>query len=449
MAGSGSVAAKWAASAGAWTTEVGLGRGLGSGSDRAGELRPHRREAQRAWHPVGERRKAVPQVLDEGVAAAEAVRRGALLEAAHRAQPLLEVAVVALQAVVQVLGRAMLGVGHRRPQGGRVAPGLVGDDALRPDAGLGDGPLEEGAGGGRGAPFGDVDVHHLAVLVDRPVAVGPATVQPAVGLVHPPARADRPPVAAGRLAQQRQVAPHPAVDRAPVDGQAALGEPFGDVGVAQAVVDLPANRQGDHLIGRAAPGEGADRGGGEPASAAIAPPTLPAQPRVPVPPCRCAPTPDAPHRPPPSDPSEAEGYAARSAATEPDLRTMHADQTKVRQALFNLPSNASKFTDHGTIPLTVERESDDWLTFAVSDTGIGMTEEQLGRLFEAFSQAEASTRSTYGGTGLGLAISRHFCRLMGGDLTVRSVYGQGSTFTVRLPNSVPNSVPEPALQSAE
>jgi len=128
---------------------------------------------------------------------------------------------------------------------------------------------------------------------------------------------------------------------------------------------------------------------------------------------------------------------------------MHADQTKVRQALFNLPSNASKFTDHGTIPLTVERESDDWLTFAVSDTGIGMTEEQLGRLFEAFSQAEASTRSTYGGTGLGLAISRHFCRLMGGDLTVRSVYGQGSTFTVRLPNSVPNSVPEPALQSAE
>ena len=73
------------------------------------------------------------------------------------------------------------------------------------------------------------------------------------------------------------------------------------------------------------------------------------------------------------------------------------------------------------------------LTFSVSDTGIGMTEEQLGRLFEAFSQAEASTRSKYGGTGLGLAISRHFCRLMGGDLTVASVYGQGSTFTVTLP----------------
>jgi signal transduction histidine kinase len=116
-----------------------------------------------------------------------------------------------------------------------------------------------------------------------------------------------------------------------------------------------------------------------------------------------------------------------------DLGSMRADQTKVRQTLFNLLSNATKFTDHGTISLTVAREPDDWITFSVSDTGIGMTEEQLGRLFEAFSQAEASTRSRYGGTGLGLAISRHFCRLMGGDLTVTSVYGQGSTFTVRLP----------------
>ena len=112
---------------------------------------------------------------------------------------------------------------------------------------------------------------------------------------------------------------------------------------------------------------------------------------------------------------------------------MHADLTKVRQTLFNLLSNAAKFTEQGTISLTVKRASDDWLTFAVSDTGIGMTEEQLSRLFEAFSQAEASTRSRYGGTGLGLAISRHFCRMMSGDLTVKSVYGQGSTFTVRLP----------------
>ena len=88
------------------------------------------------------------------------------------------------------------------------------------------------------------------------------------------------------------------------------------------------------------------------------------------------------------------------------------------------------------INLTVAREPDDWISFAVSDTGIGMTDEQLGRLFEAFSQAEASTRSRYGGTGLGLAISRHFCRLMGGDLTVESVHGHGSTFTVRLPAMV-------------
>src|SRR3954467_7018504 len=124
-----------------------------------------------------------------------------------------------------------------------------------------------------------------------------------------------------------------------------------------------------------------------------------------------------------------------------DVGAMHADLPKVRQTLFNLMSNAAKFTDHGTISLTVRREPEDWLTFAVADTGIGMTEEQLGRLFEAFSQAEASTRSRYGGTGLGLAISRHFCRLMGGDLTVTSAYGQGSTFTVRLPAMVVEAAP--------
>jgi signal transduction histidine kinase len=119
-----------------------------------------------------------------------------------------------------------------------------------------------------------------------------------------------------------------------------------------------------------------------------------------------------------------------------DAGSMQADLTKVRQTLFNLLSNAAKFTDHGTISLTVQRESDDWISFAVSDTGIGMTEEQLGRLFEAFAQAEASTRSKYGGTGLGLAISRHFARMMGGELTVESAYGEGSTFTVRLPVAV-------------
>jgi signal transduction histidine kinase len=93
--------------------------------------------------------------------------------------------------------------------------------------------------------------------------------------------------------------------------------------------------------------------------------------------------------------------------------------------------------DHGRGEPLVRPPGGEGITFAVSDTGIGMTEEQLGRLFEAFSQAEASTRSRYGGTGLGLAISRHFARLMGGDLTVESVFGQGSTFTVRLPVDAP------------
>jgi len=135
-----------------------------------------------------------------------------------------------------------------------------------------------------------------------------------------------------------------------------------------------------------------------------------------------------------------------------DVGSMHADLTKVRQTLFNLLSNAAKFTESGTVTLRVDRqtalpphpplpqagegEMEGAIVFAVADTGIGMTEEQLGRLFEAFSQAEASIRSKYGGTGLGLAISRHFCRLMGGDLTVESVHGQGSTFTVRLPTAV-------------
>jgi signal transduction histidine kinase len=119
-----------------------------------------------------------------------------------------------------------------------------------------------------------------------------------------------------------------------------------------------------------------------------------------------------------------------------DLGTMDADLTKVRQTLFNLLSNAAKFTERGTITLAARREpvdGRDWLEFEVSDTGIGMTPEQLGKLFQAFSQADASTRHKYGGTGLGLAISRRFCQLMGGDVTVESEYGKGSTFAMRLP----------------
>jgi signal transduction histidine kinase/CheY-like chemotaxis protein len=122
-----------------------------------------------------------------------------------------------------------------------------------------------------------------------------------------------------------------------------------------------------------------------------------------------------------------------------DVGAMHADVTRVRQVLFNLLSNASKFTEKGTVALEVRLEDTDdgsWLVFTVSDTGIGMTPEQLAKLFQAFSQADASTSRKYGGTGLGLVISRRFAQMMGGDVTVASVYGKGSIFTVRLPTQV-------------
>ncbi len=119
--------------------------------------------------------------------------------------------------------------------------------------------------------------------------------------------------------------------------------------------------------------------------------------------------------------------------------TMYADLTKVRQALFNLLSNACKFTDHGTVSLAVARETAedvDWITFRVSDTGIGLTPEQMTRLFQEFSQAGAETARKYGGTGLGLALSRRLCRMMGGDITVASEPGRGATFTIQLPAEV-------------
>jgi CheY-like chemotaxis protein len=123
----------------------------------------------------------------------------------------------------------------------------------------------------------------------------------------------------------------------------------------------------------------------------------------------------------------------------PDLGTIHADLTRFRQALLNLASNANKFTENGTVTIAArpqQVDGRDWIKIAVTDTGIGMTEEQMGRLFREFSQADASTSRKYGGTGLGLAISRHFCRLMGGDITVESKPGEGSTFTIRLPRIV-------------
>jgi signal transduction histidine kinase len=123
----------------------------------------------------------------------------------------------------------------------------------------------------------------------------------------------------------------------------------------------------------------------------------------------------------------------------PDLGTIHADQTRFRQTLLNLASNANKFTEKGTVTIAAhqgQENSRDWITLAVTDTGIGMTPEQMGKLFQEFSQASSTTASKYGGTGLGLAISRHFCRMMGGDITVESEVGRGSIFTIRLPRIV-------------
>ena len=115
----------------------------------------------------------------------------------------------------------------------------------------------------------------------------------------------------------------------------------------------------------------------------------------------------------------------------PEIGSMRADVTKVRQTLFNLLSNASKFTDKGTIILRARREGGN-MVFDVIDSGIGMTPEQVSRLFQAFAQADASTSRKYGGTGLGLALSRKFCQLMGGDMSVASEHGKGSTFTATI-----------------
>jgi signal transduction histidine kinase len=135
-----------------------------------------------------------------------------------------------------------------------------------------------------------------------------------------------------------------------------------------------------------------------------------------------------------------------------DMGTMYADQTKIRQSLFNLLSNAAKFTNGGVITLEASREhgkgasngAAEWLVFSVSDTGIGMTPEQTANLFQAFTQVHSSTQQQYGGTGLGLAITRRFCQMMGGDVTVESAPGRGSTFTIRLPAEVAPPDPEDA-----
>jgi CheY-like chemotaxis protein/two-component sensor histidine kinase len=119
-----------------------------------------------------------------------------------------------------------------------------------------------------------------------------------------------------------------------------------------------------------------------------------------------------------------------------DVDSGFADVTKVRQTLINMLSNAAKFTEGGKVTLRVERADEngrDWLMFRVSDTGIGMTGEQMDAVFTEFAQADVSTTRKYGGTGLGLTISKRFCQMMGGDITVESVVNEGTTFTVILP----------------
>jgi signal transduction histidine kinase/CheY-like chemotaxis protein len=132
-----------------------------------------------------------------------------------------------------------------------------------------------------------------------------------------------------------------------------------------------------------------------------------------------------------------------------DIGPMHADMTKVRQSLFNLLSNAAKFTKEGAISLEVSREKmeeREWIWFRVSDTGIGMSSEQLVKLFQVFTQADTSTTRKFGGSGLGLALTRRFCQLMGGDVTVHSVPGESSMFTLKVP-AVVSEIEHPEAES--
>ncbi len=124
------------------------------------------------------------------------------------------------------------------------------------------------------------------------------------------------------------------------------------------------------------------------------------------------------------------------------LGDAEGDVTKLRQATLNLLSNAAKFTKDGRITLTVRRDQDagDWIRFIVRDTGIGISRDNHGKLFQNFSQAESWTSSKYGGTGLGLALTQKLCRLMGGDVTVSSELGRGSCFTIVVPGSLSERV---------
>jgi signal transduction histidine kinase len=122
-----------------------------------------------------------------------------------------------------------------------------------------------------------------------------------------------------------------------------------------------------------------------------------------------------------------------------NLGVMHSDMTKIRQNLFNLISNAAKFTENGTITLSAHRatrDAKDWLVFKITDTGIGIPEEKLGKIFKEFSQAEESTTRDFGGTGLGLTLAKRFTEMMGGRIWADSVVGESSTFIMELPAEV-------------
>ena len=136
---------------------------------------------------------------------------------------------------------------------------------------------------------------------------------------------------------------------------------------------------------------------------------------------------------------------------EKDLGSISADVTRLRQVLFNLLSNACKFTEKGEITFTIMRKTvnqADWINFTISDTGIGMNTSQVEKLFKSFSQVHSSNIQKYGGTGLGLAITKRICEMMGGDIFVESKPGEGSTFSVHLPALMPKAAtPEKILKT--
>jgi len=179
------------------------------------------------------------------MAANHSVSGSRMLEASHRPKPLLEVAVVSLQTVIQVLRAAMLCAGEDSTNGGRIARRFVGYDALWYCACPGDRTFEERLRRSSVAPYAEVDVHDLALLIDRSITVGPSAVEAAVCFIHAPLPPYRHSVRAGSLCEKRQESMYPAVDGAPIDHDATLGEPFDNIGVAETVADVPSGSKRD------------------------------------------------------------------------------------------------------------------------------------------------------------------------------------------------------------